>query len=275
MTGYELSREWFDFAFENTDIVNTNHPALYFWIIEKWNRLGQVEKIGMPTDEAMTVMGIKNWRTYKKTLEDLIEWGFIKMVQESKNQYTANIIAIVKNTRAQQKHGRGTVGALTKALQKHVQRHSRSTVGIIKPTTNNQQPLNTLSEDKETGEGKKENESPPVARRPSLPEQALTNAKCLWSDETKIVWLKLCESKKWKKKELSALEKCAEQLKKYSEDFAKEQMGRAIAGEWQGVEYGGTENDYQKWLKNRNGNIDKRSAAGAVIQSGDRDYGKP
>ena len=40
MTGYELSRDWFDFCFENPDKVKPTHAALYFFAIEHCNRLG-------------------------------------------------------------------------------------------------------------------------------------------------------------------------------------------------------------------------------------------
>ena len=51
LTGYELSRNWFDWTFENPDIVNTNHTALYFYILELNNRLGSKEKFGLPSAE--------------------------------------------------------------------------------------------------------------------------------------------------------------------------------------------------------------------------------
>jgi hypothetical protein len=41
MTGYELSRNWFNWAFENPDLNTPTHTALYMWFIEKWNRCGQ------------------------------------------------------------------------------------------------------------------------------------------------------------------------------------------------------------------------------------------
>lgn len=140
LTGYELSKDWFDFAFANTDLVSPNHSALMFWIIEKWNRLKKAAKFGLPTDDAMTAIGIRNWRTYKNTLDDLVKWGFVEMVEKSRNQYTANIIAIVKNTVANESaYVKNTVAPEesatvknTKASQKHCQKHCRSTVDIIK-----------------------------------------------------------------------------------------------------------------------------------------------
>ena len=125
-SGYELSKDWFDFSFENPELINPTHTALYFFAIEHCNRLGWKEKFGMPTQMAMDAIGVKNWRTYSKAFNDLVEWGFFKLIEKSKNQYSATVIAIVKNTRANTK-------ALTKARQKHVQKQSSSIAVIDKP----------------------------------------------------------------------------------------------------------------------------------------------
>lgn len=126
MNSYELSRKWFDFCFENPEKINSNHTALYFFVIEHCNRLGWKSKFGLPSQMAMDAIGIKNWRTYSKTLNDLIEFGFVDCIQKSKNQYSATIVAIVKNTKA-------TTKALDKAMQKHDQKQVKSIVGIDKP----------------------------------------------------------------------------------------------------------------------------------------------
>lgn len=110
--GYSLSRQWYDFAFENPDKVSPNHCALWFWIIELCNRLGWKEKFGLPTVYSMEAMGVRSYNTYKAALNDLISWGFIKLIEKSQNQYTANIIAISNFNKAQYK-------ALDKALTKH------------------------------------------------------------------------------------------------------------------------------------------------------------
>lgn len=78
----------------------------------------------------MEAIGVKNWRTYSAGLNDLVEFGFIKMIETSKNQYSSNIIAIVNFTKAPTK-------ALDKALSKHNTKHSQSTVSIDKQVTNN------------------------------------------------------------------------------------------------------------------------------------------
>ena len=121
LTGYELSRNWFDFVFENPDKVNPNHTALYFFIIEHCNRLGWSEKIALPCHTAMAGMGCKSYNTYKKTFEDLITFGAIELIQRSTNQYTANIIALLKFDKALNK-------ALDKAMQKHLTKQMKSTV---------------------------------------------------------------------------------------------------------------------------------------------------
>ena len=129
LTGYELSRNWFDFCFENPELIKPNHTAIYFFAVEHCNRLGHKEKFGFPSQMVMEAVGIKNWRTYSKALNDLVDFGFIQMVEISKNQYSSNIIAIVKNTKANTK-------ALDKALQKHSTKQGQSNSSIDKQYNN-------------------------------------------------------------------------------------------------------------------------------------------
>ncbi len=96
MNGYEFSRRWFDWAFENTERVKPVHSALYFFIIEHCNRLGWKESFGLPSLYAMSAIGVKSHNTYISALNDLIEFGFIILKEKSKNQFTANIIALSK-----------------------------------------------------------------------------------------------------------------------------------------------------------------------------------
>ena len=128
MNGYELSRNFCDWAFENPDKVKPVHYAIYYFSIEHCNRLGWKDKFGLPSQMVMEAIGVKNWRTYSAGLNDLVDYGFIEMVEISKNQYSSNIVAIVKNTKAPTK-------ALDKALSKHSTKHSQSTVSINKQET--------------------------------------------------------------------------------------------------------------------------------------------
>ena len=126
ITGYELSRNWFDWCYENPEKISPTHTAMYFFIIEHWNRMGQKDKFGLPSEMTKDAIGVKNYKTFAKVFNNLIDWGFIKIVQKSKNQYSANIIALVKNTKAITK-------ALTKASLKHEAKQVQSIVGIIEP----------------------------------------------------------------------------------------------------------------------------------------------
>ena len=141
MSGYDLSRAWFDFSFENPEKISPIHSALYFFAIEHCNRLGWKENFGLPTTMVMEAVGIKSYSTYKKALNCLVEWGFIKMVSKSKNQYSSNIVALVKNTKA-------TTKALDKALSKHSTKHSTKHCEYNK--TKNKEQVNTISDAKKS-----------------------------------------------------------------------------------------------------------------------------
>ena len=133
MDVFSLSRNWFEFCFNNPEKIKPGHSAVYFFAIEHCNRLGWKDKFGFPSQMVMEAVGVKNWRTYSAILKELVEFGFIEMVEISKNQYSSNIIAIVKNTKA-------TTKALDKALQKHSTKQRQSTVSIdIQETRNKEQ----------------------------------------------------------------------------------------------------------------------------------------
>jgi hypothetical protein len=129
MNSYELSRTWFDWCFENPEKINPNHSALYFFAIEHCNRLAWKSKFGLPTEMAKEAIGIKSYTTYIKTLNDLVDWGFIKMIEKSKNQYSSNIVALLKNDKALDK-------ALDKAIAKASKKRSESSDSIDKPINN-------------------------------------------------------------------------------------------------------------------------------------------
>ena len=124
LNSYSLSRTFFDWAFENPEKITPTHVAMYFFIIEHCNRLGWKEKFGLPTSMAKEAIGIHSYNTYKKTLDDLVKFGFIKMIEVSKNQYSSNIIALSKFNKAHTK-------ALDKALIKHTSKQSESIIQSI------------------------------------------------------------------------------------------------------------------------------------------------
>jgi len=168
MNGYELSRNWFDWSFENPEKVSPNHSALYFFAIEHCNRLGWRKKFGFPTEMAKDAIGIKSYNTYIKTLNDLVDWGFINMIERSKNQYSSNIIALSNFDKALNK-------ALDEAIVKHVTKQSESISSIDKPLTI--EPLNNKLNEIPTFEDffiyAKEKE-------PSVKQSALKNKYDAW-----------------------------------------------------------------------------------------------
>lgn len=121
LNGYDLSRSWFNFCFENPEIIKPNHTAVLFFAIEQCNRLGWKLKFGFPTTMAMEATGIKSYNTYIKSFNDIVEFGFFRLIEKSKNQYSSNIIALSINDKAHNK-------ALDKALIKHSTKQHESIV---------------------------------------------------------------------------------------------------------------------------------------------------
>ena len=129
MNSYELSRNFTDWCFDNPHKVKPIHYAIFYFSIEHCNRLGWKENFGFPSQMVMEAIGVKNWRTYSSGLNELAEFGFIKIIEKSQNQYSSNIIAIVNFTKAHTK-------PLDKALSNHHTNHSQTTVSIDKQDNN-------------------------------------------------------------------------------------------------------------------------------------------
>lgn len=138
-TGYKLTRTWFDFKFENPGKIKASHTELYFYIIDLWNRLGQKEKFGLPTAVTMECLGIGSYNTYKRNLNDLIDFGFILLIQESKNQHQSKVIALSKFDKATDK-------ALDKA---HIKATDKATDDIDKQYNNEQKNNNIINNNNE------------------------------------------------------------------------------------------------------------------------------
>jgi len=130
---FKLLRNFWDFAFDNPEKIKANHCALYCFIVEHCNRLGWKSKFGLPTTMAKDAIGIRSYNTYIQTLNDLVNFGFIELVEKSTNQYSSNIIALSNFNKASSK-------ALDKAFIKHDTKQSESISSIDKQVTiNNKQ----------------------------------------------------------------------------------------------------------------------------------------
>lgn len=95
-SGYKLTKQWFDFCRSGTHIVRPIHTALYLYCVQLCNSLQWKINFGLPTDNTMNTLGIKNKETYYSTLNDLCQFGFVIMAEKSINQHTANIIRLPK-----------------------------------------------------------------------------------------------------------------------------------------------------------------------------------
>ena len=125
---FKLVRNFWDFAFDNPEKIKANHCALYCFIVEHCNRLGWKSKFGLPTTMAKDAIGIRSYNTYIQTLNDLVNFGFIKLVEKSTNQYSSNIIALSNFDKASSK-------ALDKAFIKHDTKQRESISSIDKQVT--------------------------------------------------------------------------------------------------------------------------------------------
>lgn len=113
MNSYDLSRNFWNWAFDNPEKISPNHAAVYFFAVEHCNRLGWKKKFGFPSQMTMDAIGIKKHSTYIRYFNDLIEFGFFELIQKSSNQYSSNIISL---TIATPKKGE----AMDKAIVNHV-----------------------------------------------------------------------------------------------------------------------------------------------------------
>lgn len=110
---FRLYRNFWDFAFENPDLIKPNHIAIFAFSVEHCNRLGWKKKFGLPTSMTMEAVGIKSYNTYISAFNDLVKLGVFELHEKSKNQYSSNIIALSYFDKAPDK-------ALDKAFIKHL-----------------------------------------------------------------------------------------------------------------------------------------------------------
>lgn len=140
-TQFELSRSFWDFAFENPEKVKTTHIAIFFFSIEHCNRLGWKDKFGLPTSMVLEAIGVNSYNTYKKHFDDLATWGFFKIIELSKNQYSSNVVAL---STALSKNVKALDKALIKHTSKHLQSTSESICSIDKQVTKEQVTSNKI-----------------------------------------------------------------------------------------------------------------------------------
>jgi DNA-binding transcriptional regulator YhcF (GntR family) len=94
MNGYVCSKAWYDFAYANPKRIKPIHHAIVNWIFEKANESEWSEEFQLPTVEACTILGITDRDTYQKGLKELIDFGAVKITQESQGRYVARWVTL-------------------------------------------------------------------------------------------------------------------------------------------------------------------------------------
>lgn len=130
--GYYFTNKWFEFAFSNPEKINPSHTAMYLWIVQLNNKMNWAEKFASPAGQTMQAIGLKSYNTYKKVFNELVEFGFIKVITESKNQYTACIIALSNFDEANSKANNLPYQDLIKQIPKQSESTVQSTDSINK-----------------------------------------------------------------------------------------------------------------------------------------------
>jgi predicted transcriptional regulator len=121
---------YWNWALENPEHNNPTSTAIYFYIVSVANQLGWKSEFSLSSTQVMNGCGIANYKTYKKHFDILVENGLINVVRQSKNQYMANIIALVNFTEALPKQSKSTTEALPKQAQSTA--HIHKTIKTIK-----------------------------------------------------------------------------------------------------------------------------------------------
>lgn len=115
---YDVMKYYWDWAYEHPAEASPAMAALVFFSCSHCNNLGWKRQFGLPTAMAMEAIGTKSWRTYSAAFEKLVKIGLFEVVERSKNQYSANVVAYALKAKAQSK-------ALSKATHKHHQKQQQ------------------------------------------------------------------------------------------------------------------------------------------------------
>ena len=247
-TGYELSRDWFDWCYDNPEKINTHHTALYFYCIEQCNRLGWKDKFGLPTNVTKEAIGIHSYNTYIKTLNELIDFGFIELIQKAKNQNTSNIIALSKNYKASNKALDIAIDKATvKQLIKQGECELQSTCTIYKL---NKEIYKLLTDNIKTINNKQKEFFEYVDLFFNKKQKLVFPYN---SEKFMFLWNELVKMPKWRKKPFSALQLTLHKLSEFEEDFAIELIENAITGNYQGIIFSNTKEKYEQFKQQKYG----------------------
>ncbi len=125
VTMFEYFNFYWKWANDNLDKVHPTSASIYFYFLHVANELHWKPSFSISSTQVMNYCGIGNYKTYKRHFDELVENGLIEIVKKTNNQYTANVIALVKNTEP-------NTEALPNQIPKQVQSTYQSTAYINK-----------------------------------------------------------------------------------------------------------------------------------------------
>lgn len=91
--GYTLERQWWNFKLTTLEKVTAKHSEMYWYLIRQNNSFGWVESFGLPTDHTMDALKI-SYKTFSNVLNDLVRWGFVTVIERSRNQHYSSRIKL-------------------------------------------------------------------------------------------------------------------------------------------------------------------------------------
>lgn len=89
----ELSEHWFEWSRQSDKPVGAIHHAIMFLIISTSER-SKTQKIVIESEEVKDKLGLRKNYPLLKLLEEIADFGFIKILEKGKNQHTSNIIFV-------------------------------------------------------------------------------------------------------------------------------------------------------------------------------------
>ena len=89
MNGYSAANAWAKFVRANGRKVKSVHVALMSACFQIANEEKWVSEFPLPTKDAMELSCIRDKETFYKTLKDIVSFGAITILEESRNIYTA------------------------------------------------------------------------------------------------------------------------------------------------------------------------------------------
>lgn len=95
MNGYSASKAYFNWAIEHPREASTSMGLLYLYLVEICNRLGWRETFGITSGECRAAISVSSYNTYQDALHRLVRYGFVEIVEKSKNQYSPTIVKLI------------------------------------------------------------------------------------------------------------------------------------------------------------------------------------